>query len=116
MGVDIPWVYAKLKLAVPLDNTKDRYTAKAFDLFNECVQYETGKTPKQWYEGKVVESVPKAGKKGGDRKSEEYQRNNVPLIQAKGNSREARIAQLKKAGRDDLVKQVADGSLSANEG
>lgn len=30
------------------------------------------------------------------------------------NTRERRIAQLKKAGRDDLVVKVADGSLSAN--
>ena len=56
--------------------------------------------------------IPAAGGHGGKRKDGQVTIGH--LSEVGGNSRERRIAQLKKAGRDDLVEKVISGEMSAN--
>jgi hypothetical protein len=52
----------------------------------------------------IEAAVPAAGPRGGDRKSEGYQTRNAHLkSRPADNTRERRIAQLRKHGRDDLA-------------
>jgi len=59
----------------------------------------------------IKAEIGKAGKHGGDHKSDRYQGNNVTL--KRGNSPDYTIKRLKR-DRPDLAEQVINGELTAN--
>jgi hypothetical protein len=65
--VSIAWVHAKLALAAPLDDSKDRIVAAAQAAFTQAITEETGKSPKDWYESVAAKSAEALPEHGGAR-------------------------------------------------
>jgi hypothetical protein len=109
LEVSIAWVHAKLALAAPLDDSKDRLVAAAQAAFTQAITEETGRSPKDWYESVAAKSAEPIGAVG--RPVDNASNRNISV---KGGTSADYTRKRLKRDRPDLLERVAEGEMSLN--
>lgn len=83
---------------------------KPYGSFDEMLRAETGLTEAE-IQARIEEVA--LGSHGGDRRSEQFQGDNIPLKSQRGTSKTHLVRRLKRDNRQDLAERVSRGDMSA---